>query len=74
MQQRKVGMCIVCAFVRSRQKGVVTATARCDPHNNMTDKAKQELEDAQNLVKSLRAEVEQKEHIAAIAVNKNHDP
>jgi len=44
--------------------------------SNVTDQVgrlKQELEDAQNLVKSLRAEVEQKEHIAAIAVNKNQD-
>jgi len=34
---------------------------------------KQELDDAQKLVKSLRTEVEQKEHIAALAVNKNQD-
>ena len=46
----------------SKQKSGVT---------DQVGRLKQELEDAQKLVKSLRAEVEQKEHIAALAVNKN---
>ena len=46
----------------SKQKSGVT---------DQVGRLKQELEDAQKLVKSLRAEVEQKEHIAALAVGKN---
>ena len=46
----------------SKQKSGVT---------DQVGRLKQELEDAQKLVKSLRTEVEQKEHIAALAVNKN---
>merc|ERR1712106_1304046 len=48
----------------SKQKSGVT---------DQVGRLKQELEDSQKLVKSLRAEVEQKEHIAALAVNKNQD-